>query len=74
MELDEHDILLQKIAHRKQLVLPEEHKTRYLKELHDQGTDRTCLIRDRSFWPYVQREIQQYVMNCSYLKQKKPSP
>uniref|UniRef100_A0A8C6LDR0 Gypsy retrotransposon integrase-like protein 1 n=1 Tax=Nothobranchius furzeri TaxID=105023 RepID=A0A8C6LDR0_NOTFU len=78
LEPDEHGVLWRKTARRKQLVLPEQHKARVLNELHDQmghqGTDRTTsLIRDRFFWPYMQREIEQYVMKCTCLKQKKPS-
>uniref|UniRef100_A0A672KG77 Gypsy retrotransposon integrase-like protein 1 n=1 Tax=Sinocyclocheilus grahami TaxID=75366 RepID=A0A672KG77_SINGR len=39
-----------------------------------QGTDRTIsLIRDRFFWPYMQRETEQHVMSCMCLKQKKPN-
>lgn len=72
-------VLWRKTAHRKQLVLPEkQHQVTALKKLHNQmghqGTDRTIsLIRDRFFWPYMQREIEQYVMSCNCLKQKKPS-
>lgn len=78
LEVDENGVLWRKTAHRRQLVLPEKHKVTALKELHNQmghqGTDRTIsLIRDRFFWPYMQREIEQYVMSCNCLKQKKPS-
>uniref|UniRef100_A0A672JC04 Gypsy retrotransposon integrase-like protein 1 n=1 Tax=Salarias fasciatus TaxID=181472 RepID=A0A672JC04_SALFA len=78
LETDENGVLWRKTAHRKQLVLPEKHKITVFKELHNgmghQGTDRTVsLIRDRFFWPYMQRETEQYVMSCDCLKQKKPS-
>lgn len=78
LEVDENGVLWRKTAHRKQLVLPDKHKITALKELHNQmghqGVDRTIfLIRDRFFWPYMQREIEQYVMSCTCLKQKKPS-
>lgn len=78
LEMDENGVLWRKTANRKQLVLPDKHKITALKELHNQmghqGIDRTVLlIRDRFFWPYMQREIEQYVMSCTCLKQKKPS-
>jgi len=78
LEVDEHGVLWRKTAHRKQLVIPNKHKTTVLRELHDQmghqGTERTLsLIRDRFFWPYMQRETEQHVMSCMCLKQKKPN-
>uniref|UniRef100_A0AAQ6ID30 Gypsy retrotransposon integrase-like protein 1 n=1 Tax=Anabas testudineus TaxID=64144 RepID=A0AAQ6ID30_ANATE len=78
LETDENGVMWRKTAHRKQLVLPDQHRITVLKELHEQmghqGTDRTVsLIRDRFFWPYMQREIEQYVLTCACLKQKKPS-
>lgn len=52
LEIDESGILYRKTANRKQLVLPGQHISTVLKELHDemghQGVDRTAsLIRDR---------------------------
>lgn len=78
LEVEGNGVLWRKTAHRKQLVLPEKHKSTALKELHNQmghqGTDRTVsLIRDRFFWPQMQREIEQYVMSCTCLKQKRPN-
>lgn len=77
MEIDENGILYRKTANRKQLVLPERHRRTVVKELHDemghQGVDRTLsLVRDRFYWPYMQKEIEDYVMRCVCLKQKKP--
>ncbi len=78
LEVDEHGVLWRKTSHRKQLVIPDKHKITVLRELHDQmglqGTDRTIsLIRDRFFWPYMQREMEQHVMSCMCLKQNKPN-
>lgn len=78
LKMDENGVMWRKTAHRNQLVLPERHRKTALRELHNemghQGIDRTVsLIRDRFFWPHMQREIEQYVMSCACLKQKKPS-
>ncbi|KAB5554109.1 hypothetical protein PHYPO_G00046390 [Pangasianodon hypophthalmus] len=62
LEVDEQGILWRKITHRKQLVIPDKHKSTELRELHDQmgyqGTNRMIsLIRDCFFSPYMLREM-----------------
>lgn len=75
---DGDGILHRKTVTRTQLVLPEKYKTTVLRQLHDdmghQGLERTMsLLRDRFFWPHMQREVEIYMSRCSTcLKQKKP--
>lgn len=74
---DGDGILHRNTATSTQLVLPEIFKSTVLRQLHNdmghQCVERTTsLVRDRFFWPHMQREIEHYVtQNCTCLKQKK---
>ena len=62
-----------------QLVVPKAHRSRALTGCHDvvshQGRMRTLsLLRERFFWPGMQREAKQYLLNCTRcLRRKTPS-
>lgn len=62
-----------------QLVLPKSFHQLIYRELHEEmghlGAKRTLsLIRDRFYWPHMQREVDHYVTNvCSCLKRKHPN-
>lgn len=70
----EEGILYWLTGNRKQLVLPEKLKPLVLKNLHDNmghiGTDKvTHLAHERFYWPFMQKEIEQYVLKkYSYIK------
>lgn len=79
LQFNERGVLYRQTKIRKQLVLPEKHRPTVLKELHDEmghhGVERTMsLVRDRFYWPFMQKEIEDYVMRkCVCLKNKRPS-
>lgn len=72
-------ILYRHSGTRKQLVLPEKLKPLVLRNLHDDmghiGTDKvTHIARERFYWPFMQRDIDEYVLKkCNCIKQKRPN-
>lgn len=76
--LDKDNILYRKSAARAQLVLPTKFHQLVYKELHEEmghlGVERTlALVRDRFYWPHMQRHVEHYVTKvCSCLKWKRP--
>lgn len=77
--INEDGILFRKTASRSQLVLPKKFHPMIYRELHEEvghlGVERTLhLVRDRFYWPHMQRDIEHYVTKvCSCLKRKRPS-
>lgn len=75
----EDGILYQKSVGRAQLVLPTTFHQLIYKELHEEmghlRVERTLsLIRDRFYWPHMQRDVDHYVTKvCSCLKWKRPN-
>lgn len=72
-------ILHRKAGGRDQLVLPKEHHPTVFTELHREmghlGIERTLgLIRDRFYWPHMQRDVEHFVTrSCECLKRKPPN-
>lgn len=63
----ENGILYRQVGQRQQLVLPSELKATVLKHLHDDmghvGADKVIqLARERFYWPFMQRDIEHYVI------------
>lgn len=75
----EKGILYRRSGTRKQLVLPQQLKTLVLKSLHNDmghvGSDKVIqLARERFYWPFMQREVEEYVTKkCVCIKKKRPT-
>ncbi|KAI5109307.1 hypothetical protein C0J45_0704, partial [Silurus meridionalis] len=75
----ENDLLYRRTKEQKQLVLPCKYRVLALKYLHNEmghvGTERVLhLARERFYWPFMAKEIEDYVTRkCPCIQAKKPT-
>ncbi|KAK2883193.1 hypothetical protein Q8A73_022126 [Channa argus] len=79
LHMDSNGLLYRKTASRTQLLLPKKYHQLVYKELHEEmghlGVERVLtLIRDRFYWPHMQKDVEHHVTQvCSCLKNKRPT-
>ena len=75
----ENGVLIRKTVQYKQLVLPEKHHHLVMVELHENmahlAADRVeDLTRQRFYWPYMRRDIEEYIKRkCLCVITKQPN-
>ncbi len=76
LKVGKDGVLCMKTRQREQLLLPKSYHSLILTELHQKmgrlGVKRTlCLIRERFYWPRMQKDVEHYKV-CECLKKKQP--
>ncbi|KAM9735208.1 uncharacterized protein ACNS7B_014526 [Menidia menidia] len=75
---DSDGVLWRRTSTRTQLVIPPKFRPLILKQMHEEmghlGVERTLhLVRERFFWPHMQRDIEHHINKvCSCVKRKRP--